>query len=167
MNWEEVGAIGQVLGSIAVFITLSYLSIQVRHARIDAERSLRLNRLTNGRELMLLGATDERIAHILEKGNQVLGRGTRTPSMLAFVEKAGVTEAEASGLFYYEMVWWQHRAFTIRYIGELSDEERAEFDGGIRFFYGATLNRLWYETEKPRLNQRTVRYVDDVLAQRI
>ena len=31
MNWEEVGAIGQVLGSIAVFVTLGYLAVQVKH----------------------------------------------------------------------------------------------------------------------------------------
>jgi hypothetical protein len=29
MNWEEVGAIGQVLGSIAVFVTLAYLARQI------------------------------------------------------------------------------------------------------------------------------------------
>ena len=40
MNWEEVGAIGQVLGSIAVFITLVYLSVQTRHARSESRRAL-------------------------------------------------------------------------------------------------------------------------------
>jgi len=39
MNWEEVGAIGQVLGSIAVFITLGYLAVQLRHARAEMQRS--------------------------------------------------------------------------------------------------------------------------------
>ena len=39
MNWDEVGAIGQVLGSVAVFITLVYLSIQTRHA--DQSRDVR------------------------------------------------------------------------------------------------------------------------------
>ena len=33
MNWNAIGAIGQLVGSIAVFVTLGYLSIQVRHAR--------------------------------------------------------------------------------------------------------------------------------------
>lgn len=42
MNWEEVGAIGQMLGSIAVFITLGYLSLQVRHARQTAWWTYRL-----------------------------------------------------------------------------------------------------------------------------
>jgi hypothetical protein len=35
---EEVGAIGQMLSSMAVFITLGYLAVQVRQAR-DAVRS--------------------------------------------------------------------------------------------------------------------------------
>src|SRR5262245_2422184 len=30
MNWDAIGAIGQVLGSVAVFITLGYLALQMR-----------------------------------------------------------------------------------------------------------------------------------------
>lgn len=33
MDWNAVGALGQVLGSFAVFVTLAYLAVQVRHAR--------------------------------------------------------------------------------------------------------------------------------------
>jgi hypothetical protein len=34
MNWEEVvGAVGQLIGSFAVLVTIVYLAIQVRHAR--------------------------------------------------------------------------------------------------------------------------------------
>lgn len=164
MNWEEVGAIGQVLGSVAVFITLGYLSVQVRHARTDVKRSLRLSRVTNSRELLLLSATNERLARIIQAGMQAVGPGNRTPSMLAFVENAGLSEPDASALFYYYMAWWQHRAFTITYIDEMSHEERAEFDGGIRSFYASNLSRLWYENEKSRLNPNTVRYIDNVLA---
>mgnify|MGYP003300637055 CR=1 FL=1 len=30
MNWEAMGAIGEVVGAIAVVLTLAYLAIQVR-----------------------------------------------------------------------------------------------------------------------------------------
>jgi hypothetical protein len=30
MNWDAIGAMGQVLGSIAVFVTLAYLAVQTR-----------------------------------------------------------------------------------------------------------------------------------------
>src|SRR5262245_40613499 len=31
MNWEAIAALGQALGSIAVFVTLVYLAAQIRH----------------------------------------------------------------------------------------------------------------------------------------
>jgi hypothetical protein len=40
MNWDAIGAIGQVLGSVAVFITLGYLAVQVRHQRQENRRAL-------------------------------------------------------------------------------------------------------------------------------
>ena len=40
MNWEAIAAIGQVLGSIAVFVTLVYLSIQTRHAKDATQRAI-------------------------------------------------------------------------------------------------------------------------------
>ena len=30
MNWDAIGAIGEVIGALAVFITLGYLAIQIR-----------------------------------------------------------------------------------------------------------------------------------------
>lgn len=30
MNWEAIGAIGEVLGAVAVFISLSYLALQIK-----------------------------------------------------------------------------------------------------------------------------------------
>lgn len=44
MNWDEVGAIGQVLGSIAVFITLGYLAMQTNHARREVQRAISQSR---------------------------------------------------------------------------------------------------------------------------
>ena len=30
MNWEAAGAIGEIVGALAVFITLAYLAVQIR-----------------------------------------------------------------------------------------------------------------------------------------
>jgi len=37
MNWEAIGAIGEIVGAIAVVATLGYLAIQVRHANAVAK----------------------------------------------------------------------------------------------------------------------------------
>ena len=33
MNWEAIGAIGEVVGATAVFISLLYLALQIRNSR--------------------------------------------------------------------------------------------------------------------------------------
>jgi len=40
MEWDAVGAIGEVLGSVAVLVTLGYLAVQVKHARAETRRAL-------------------------------------------------------------------------------------------------------------------------------
>ena len=36
INWDAIGAIGEIVGAIAVVATLTYLAIQIRTARADA-----------------------------------------------------------------------------------------------------------------------------------
>ena len=46
MNWDAIGAIGEILGAIAVVATLFYLAVQIRYARIatvDRNRESRVN----------------------------------------------------------------------------------------------------------------------------
>jgi hypothetical protein len=56
MNWDEVGAIGQVLGSVAVFVTLGYLAVQVHDARTDLRGSISQGRSEAIRGLFLTQA---------------------------------------------------------------------------------------------------------------
>jgi len=44
MNWDAIGAIGQMLGSIAVLVTLIYLGVQLRHVRAETRRSMNQGR---------------------------------------------------------------------------------------------------------------------------
>ena len=50
MNWEEVGAIGQILGSLAVFITLVYLALQVRQNTLTHRATAHMGRYSFARE---------------------------------------------------------------------------------------------------------------------
>jgi hypothetical protein len=44
MNWDAIGAIGDLISGIGVVVTLGYLGVQVGHARQEARRSLRQGR---------------------------------------------------------------------------------------------------------------------------
>jgi hypothetical protein len=77
MNWDAIGAIGQVLGSLAVCVTLGYLATQVRQARRQMQRAATDNRAATVRQLMLTQLTNERRMSIFEKvtpGGQLLTR---------------------------------------------------------------------------------------------
>jgi hypothetical protein len=67
MNWEEIGAIGQVLGSVAVFITLGYLAVQLRHSRTALLGSITLTRASMLRDQFMAAATDEGLVHLIVK----------------------------------------------------------------------------------------------------
>ncbi len=51
MTIQDMGAIGELLGSIFVFVTLVYLAVQVRHSRnlIDENRKIALSQVYQGR----------------------------------------------------------------------------------------------------------------------
>ncbi|MFK7864830.1 MAG: hypothetical protein AB8B95_11465 [Pseudohongiellaceae bacterium] len=57
MNWEAIGAIGEILGAMAVVLTLVYLAVQVRYAKDAASDNNRIARASGVREMMLATAT--------------------------------------------------------------------------------------------------------------
>ena len=162
MNWDEVGAIGQVLGSIAVFITLGYLASQVRYARREVQRSISQSRADAVRELLLNRANDERLTGLNSKANAGLG-GQPLAFVTELIQRAGLTEVEAYTLFSEQMAWWNYRSQVIAYIDELPEGERIQFDEAIRRFFGHPVASLWYATLKPTLSPEAVRYVDDLI----
>ena len=165
MNWDEVGAIGQMLGSVAVLISIAYLALQVRHAQRAMGRSLQQSRTELTVQLMLNRASDETFRRTTLKLNSALG-ATRPPFVEAAMKASGFTEEEAFGLMFEQWAWWQVRNQTILNIDQLSSSERAEADRNNRIFYGEQpIGRLWYEKQKYMLNADAVRYVDNLLAQ--
>ncbi len=37
MNWDAIGAVGELVGAVAVVVTLAYLAFQIKHNRLTAE----------------------------------------------------------------------------------------------------------------------------------
>ena len=47
MNWEALGAVAELLGAIAVFVTLAYLAVQVRQSNIVTREQAQYHMLQN------------------------------------------------------------------------------------------------------------------------
>ena len=69
MNWDAIGAIGQVLGSIAVFVSLVYLAVQIRRSTTQARADafVKLNGMAQDFTLRL--ASDLNLARTLIAAN--------------------------------------------------------------------------------------------------
>jgi len=52
MNWEAIGAIGEIVGALAVLLTLIYLSIQIRQSVKLAKSQIREQRTMSSQEVI-------------------------------------------------------------------------------------------------------------------
>ena len=50
-NWDAIGAIAELLGAIAIFVTLVYLAVQIKYARLTATDASRANRVAGIHQL--------------------------------------------------------------------------------------------------------------------
>lgn len=164
MNWEAMGAVSEALGAAAVFVTLIYLAVQVRHARAEVARNVTHSRTDAARHLNLALALNERIDSIARKANARLG-GVEYPVVSMLVERAGLTPEEADAFSHMSVARWQFQTQIIDDLDEMPSGHRIEFENFVRGIYGEgqPASRLWYETMKPILNPDAVRFIDRVL----
>jgi hypothetical protein len=167
MNWSAIGAIGQILGSLATFATVGYLVVQVHDTEIKMKRSIAQNRVDRQIQLNMPLITDERLAGLHMKLNDSLrGESPLPPFMEAATKQFGLTREQAFSLYVEQITRWQGLLLTIAYIDELPPGERVSFDKNNRSaVFGEPLFRFWYNPTKPVLNQEGVRYIDNLLAQ--
>jgi len=168
VNWEEVGAIGQVLGSVAVLITLVYLSVQVAHARQETRRAID-NSLSSGvRDWTMTFATDERLNRLFVNANATLTGGQIPPFITETARLTGMSVEDTAAVLWALQSQFEWLARTIAYIDELPDGRRDDVDRNLRMVYGVIpLSKMYYAMMKPTLNRDAVRYIDELLARPI
>ena len=67
MNWEAIGAIGAIIGALAVVITLVYLSIQTRHNSKISLSSMELELRNNASSINDLLMCDPKVSELAKK----------------------------------------------------------------------------------------------------
>ena len=166
MNWNAIGAVGELIGALAVVVTLGYLGVQIRYARSEARRALSQGRGEALRSL-LVEQQDEKLNGLTLQVNAALG-AQRPAFLVALAERTGVSAEDASLLFWNQISWWNYFLQIIPKIDELTPMERTQFEVPIRGFYGSPgVGRVFYETYVKRQGHAdAVRYIDDLLARR-
>jgi len=159
MDWEAIGAIGEVLGAAAVVITLIYLSVQVRHAKAATADQSRIYRATGVREIMLETCRDERLRML-----QTEAWGLE-PYYRAMADEEGISIEEATkldwGNGYYFWMWWGQYASTN------AAKDRIELENIVANLGGTPgMRKHWKNSplSRPLLDTEYVKFVDDVMS---
>ena len=61
MNWEAIGAIGEIIGAAAVVATLGYLAIQMRQANLHAKSQVRQRMIEQTQDELYIAVSDPSI----------------------------------------------------------------------------------------------------------
>lgn len=65
MNWEAIGAVGEILGALAVVVTLVYLSVQIRQNSRMIQRDAHLDRIRHVTDPLI--GSSRQLSGVLEK----------------------------------------------------------------------------------------------------
>jgi hypothetical protein len=101
VNWEAIGAIGELGGSIVVLVSLLYIAIQVRDTKLGIERSARIER-NNALSRTMLHTPE--IASIVAKINEIDGSNVFVSEMVSTYD---ITTAESELYHRYLATAWR------------------------------------------------------------
>ena len=68
MNWDALGAIGEIVGAVAVIATLLYLAIQIREARLLTKSTSLQNAVSSFNELNVVMGSDPKTVDLITRG---------------------------------------------------------------------------------------------------
>ena len=103
MNWEAIGASGEVLGSVLVIATLVYLSIQIRQTNNTALYNAQKDLLAGFDEINKIIATDHSIRDVLLKKDKLSASEER--QIYAFAAMYGAAWISAEQGLKHGQIW--------------------------------------------------------------
>ena len=126
MNWDAIGAVGEILAALGVLITLAYLAVQIR----QNTHAMKASALISVHGIQVLGEANERYIGLLMKSQR--------KEELTREERIHMVERFLTIMREFERIWYQQR------MGLLS---RDQFDQHLDLFRWALsapeARRMW------------------------
>jgi hypothetical protein len=139
---QLLGNYGEFVGSLAILITLVYLSIQVRQARAQQQVNDRQTREFAIRDYHLNLANSDGLATALARAREAVGEEPR--GFVQNLVEQGIAHEDAIRVFAFYVA--DFRICSNTYYTSRDDQQRQANDSKIQFAYGDTkLGALFWE----------------------
>ena len=149
MNWDAIGAMGEILGAVAVLVTLVYLAIQIRLNTLEIRAGRVESTLKDQALYNQLLASDEDLARIY-------WTAVDDVEALSVDEKRRWLHLCSIMLRNSEIAYYHHRQ---GYLPEAIHQSRERW---IKMFMGSSGFRWWWEQYAVILDPDFVSYVERV-----
>lgn len=148
MNWDAIGAIGEIIGALAVFLTLIYLATQIRQNTVAIKGST-LNSITEHKQFEIRWSSEI---------GSTFRKAIEDPNGLTEVEEFLMSDWLISSLVARENEYYQFRQ------GLLDHENWESSEKAIRMNLGYPwAQNWWHATSAVTFGDRFVDYVNDNL----
>jgi hypothetical protein len=165
VNWEAIGAIGELLSATAVFVTLIYVAFQVRNARKELQHNVLNSRDVATRELLLETIRNPLLGAAIAESDFSF-REKPNPVLQHIKEVTSWSDEKTATFVNYQTAYWFHRVEVVREVSELTPAQKQDFDLNITFSYSDGLGNVWWEEWKKwrPSGDPTVKYCDEILS---
>ena len=156
MNVQDLGAIGEFVSSVAIVITLIFLTIETRQARNATQQSNRQARHRIRSDLNLAVAVNPELCEILAKSTKHLSDGLP----IDFSRDLGLSDAEGIQIINYALSVFRH--LEDQYFSDLPETDRSGLERQARTIVSlAPMSKLWKQT-KQLYDDRFREYLDNL-----
>ena len=147
MNWEAVGAIGEILGAVAVVVTLGYVAIQIRQNTATLNSTARQSLVDNDRHSLLAVLEHPDLIEKLGKGEE-----------LSSSDQIRYTAIWILDLRNREIEFLQYKA------GVLDEAAWRSYQQTLHYSLGTDRDRRWWDkVGRESFDPDFVRMVDDFI----
>jgi hypothetical protein len=155
MNWEAIGAIGEILGALGVIFSVLYLAYQVRGDRKAVLANTRQMRQNGVRELTLAVAESEYLIPAIVKTSEA------APATKLLMNEYDLTREEAQRLGSLSLANLRQMETNLKM--EMNDDEYDQTINTIRNALSG-YSGIWWQEGKAMFSREFVKKADGLIA---
>ena len=155
MNVQDLGAIGEFISSVAIVVTLIFLTIETRQARNATQQSNRQARQRIRTDLSLAIAVNPQLSELMVKSFSEVD-----PEIVPTASEFGLSTAEGVQAYNYTIAYFRY--LEDQFFSDLPETDRFSLEGQVKVIPSNPYFTKFWEQSKGMFDHRFQEYVDNL-----